>query len=329
MILNWFLREIRFCIRMKRDSKIVIFGGNGLLGSAVCRVLERQEFDNILKPRSSEVDLLESKDVASFLDRERPEYIFMLAGLVGGIAGNKSRPADFLYENSVMILNLLDGIRKFCSGAKILYVGSTCIYPRDNPQPICEDRFMAGKLEESNKGYAVAKGLGVVGCELYRKQYNTDVICAMPTNLYGLSDNYDLKNGHMIPGLIKKFLNSKTSGEKVTLWGSGRPRREALYSEDCADALVYLMENYSSSGIINVGTGFDYSIKEFAEIINGEIGADAGTVEWDTSKPDGTLEKRTDIARLKEIYPEYNPRSLAEGVCEILKNKKEVERILA
>ena len=313
---------------MEKGSNIVIFGGSGLVGSAVTRVLKRKGFENVKTPRSKEVDLLDRDSVESYLERERPEYVFMIAGLVGGILGNKARPADFLYQNSMMILNLLEGIKKVSSNTKILYIGSTCIYPRDNPQPINEDRFMKGALEETNKGYAVAKGTGVVACQLYRQQYGIDAICAMPTNMYGINDTYDLENGHMIPGLIKKFLLAKEKGEKIVLWGTGSPRREALYSEDCADALIYLMNNYSSEQIVNIGTGFDYSIKEFAEIINGEIGADADAVEWDTSKPDGTFEKRTDIARLKEIYPEYNPRSLAEGVREVLKNEREVERIL-
>jgi len=186
---------------------------------------------------------------------------------------------------------------------------------------------MSGKLEESNKGYAVAKGLGVVACQLYRKQYDIDTICAMPTNLYGPNDNYDLENGHMLPSLIKKFLDAKEKSGDVTLWGTGSPRREALYSEDCADALVYLMENYSSDEIVNVGTGFDYSIKEFAEIINEKVGADVA-IKWDSSKPDGTFEKRTDISRLKKIYREFTTRGLRDGLDEILSNGREVKRIL-
>jgi len=252
---------------MRKDSKIIVFGGNGLLGSAVCRVLEKKGHGNVVDPRSSEVDLLERVGVEEFLKKEDSEYIFMLAGLVGGIAGNAARPADFLYENSMMILNLLESIKNFSLKSKILYVGSTCIYPKDNLQPIHEKRFMCGKLEETNKGYAVAKGLGVVACQMYRKQYGVDAICAMSTNMYGLNDNYNLENGHMIPGLIKKFLDAKENSKDVTLWGSGNPRREALYSEDCAGALVYLMENCSSSDIVNIGTGLDYSIKEFAYIL--------------------------------------------------------------
>lgn len=311
---------------MKPDSKILILGGSGLLGSAINRVLRDKCYSNILTPRSSEVNLMGPEKIEKYLSENKPDHIFMVAGLVGGIVGNKSRPADFLYQNSMMILNLLEAIRKTSPESKLLFTGSTCIYPKENPQPINEDRFMAGKLEETNKGYAVAKGMGVVACQMYREQYGIDAICAMPTNLYGLNDTYDLENGHMIPSLIKKFLDAKVSREKVVLWGSGKPRREALYSEDCADALIYLMENYSSPEIVNIGTGFDYSIKEFADIIGSEAGAEV-EVEWDDSKPDGTFEKRTDISRLRKIYPEYAPRSLRRGVQEILGNKEELERI--
>ena len=169
--------------------------------------------------------------------------------------------------------------------------------------------------------------MGVVACELYREQYGIDAISCMPTNLYGLNDNYDLENGHMIPSLIKRFLLAKDTGEKVVLWGSGKPRREALFSDDCADALVYLMENYSSKDIVNIGTGFDYSIKEFADIISDAVGVDV-MAEWDKSKLDGTFEKRTDISRLKKIYPGFEPRDLEDGVRKILSNEKEVDRIL-
>lgn len=312
---------------MNEKSKIVIFGGNGLLGSAIKRELIKKKYNNILFPRSKEVNLLEKKEIEEYLLKEKPDYIFMVAGLVGGIQGNSQRPADFLYQNTIMILNLLEAIKNNSPKSKILFTGSTCIYPKENPQPINEDRFMAGKLEETNKGYAVAKGTGVVACQLYRKQYNIDAICAMPTNLYGFNDNYDLENGHMIPGLIKKILLAKEKGKEVTLWGTGNPRREALYSDDCADALIYLMENYSSEQIINIGTGFDYSIKEIAQIIKKEIEWN-GEIKWDLKKPDGTFEKRTDIQRLKSIYPNFNPRSLSKGVQEIINNKEQLNRIL-
>lgn len=312
---------------MEKNSKIVIFGGSGLLGGAVRKVLKRRDFNNVKCPSSSEVDLLERKEVETYLENEKPEYVFMLAGLVGGIIGNRTRPAEFLYVNSMMILNLLDGIKKCSSKSKLLYVGSTCIYPRENPQPINESRFLCGAPEETNKGYAVAKGLGVVACQLYRKQYEIDAICAMPTNLYGIGDTYDLENGHMIASMIKKFLLARERGDNVVLWGTGVARREALYNEDCADALIYLMTNYSSENIVNIGTGIDYSIVEFADIIGGAIGNKAET-EWDRSKPDGMLEKRTDISRLMKIYPEFNPRGLKDGISDILSNEEEVKRIL-
>jgi len=313
---------------MEKNSKILILGGRGLLGSAIKRVLEKQRYQNILTPRSSELDLLEKKDVEKYLKKENPRFIFMVAGLVGGILGNKTKPADFLYQNSMMILNLLEAVKKICPNAKILFTGSTCIYPKENPQPINEERFMTGKLEETNKGYAVAKGVGVVACQLYKKQYHLDTICAMPTNLYGLNDNYDLKNGHMIPSLIKKFLLAKEKGQKIVLWGTGISRREALYSEDCADALIYLMNNYSSEKIVNIGTGFDYSIKEFANMIGDELGIDS-QICWDKTKPDGTFEKRTDIQRLKLIYPNFNPRGFKKGLRDILNNEQEIKRILS
>ena len=313
---------------MEKDSKILILGGNGLLGSAINRELKKHDYQKILSPRSYEVNLLDKNSINSFLKVENPEYIFMVAGLVGGIMGNKKRQADFLYQNSIMILNLLESAKENSLGSKILYTGSSCIYPRENPQPIKEERFMKGELEETNKGYAVAKGMGIVAGQLYREQYGLNTISAMPTNLYGLNDTYDLENGHMIPGLIKKFLLAKRDGEDITLWGTGNPRREALYSEDCADALIYLMKNYSSPEIVNIGTGFDYSIKEFAEILKKELKINVN-LKWDLSKPDGTFEKRTDISRLKNIYLKFSPRSFEKGLSEIINNKDELKRILS
>lgn len=311
---------------MDENSKILILGGSGLLGSAINRTLINQGFENILLPRRKELNLLERKDVGNYLRENKPEYVFMAAGLVGGIEANRNKPADFLYQNSMMILNLLECVKNENPQSKILYPGSTCIYPRENPQPINEERFLSGKLEETNKGYAIAKIMGITACQTYNKQYGLETICVQPTNLYGPKDNYNLETGHMIPSLIKKILLAKENKEKINLWGTGTPRREALYSEDCADAIVYLMENYNSSDIINIGTGFDYSIKEFAGIIQRELGDD-NPIEWDLSKPDGTFEKRTDIQKLKQIYPEYNPRSFREGLKDLFSNEKEIKRI--
>jgi GDP-L-fucose synthase len=312
---------------MEKDSKILILGGSGLLGSAISRVLNKKGYRNVSSPKSSEVNLLEKDSIDCYLKNEKPEYIFMVAGLVGGIMENKKRQADFLHKNTMMVLNLLESLKNNSPKSKLLYTGSTCIYPKENPQPINEERFMKGELEETNKGYSIAKIWGIIGCQLYREQYGLETICAMPTNLYGLNDNYDLERGHMIPTLIKKFLLAKEKGEKVVLWGSGNPRREALFSEDCADALIYLMKNYSSKEIINIGTSFDYSIKEFANIIQKKIGVEID-IKWDSSKPDGVFEKRTDISRLKKIYPTYKPRNFEEGLAELLSNEKEIKKIL-
>ncbi len=312
---------------INKYSKVAVFGGSGLLGSAIVRELKRRGYTNITVMRSKDLNLLHQCDVQTYFQNNSYDAVFMTAGLVGGIVGNQKRNADFLYQNATMILNLLEAIKNTTPQTKVLYTGSTCIYPKENPQPISEDRFLAGKFEETNKGYAMAKSLGVVACELYSKQYGMNCISVMPTNLYGPNDNYDLENGHMIPSLIKKFSIAKRDGTDVTLWGSGKPRREALYTDDCADAIVHLMENYNGRDIVNIGTGFDYSIKEFAEIIADEVGY-TGTVYWDTSKPEGVFEKRTDITRLKKLYPEYKPRSLREGVRALLSNEKELRRIL-
>ncbi len=303
---------------MKANSKISVFGGTGLVGSSLLRELKKQNYFNIDAPRSKDLNLLDKIQVDNYFKTQEPEFVFMVAGLVGGIYGNLKRPADFLYQNSLMILNIMEAIKNFSPKTKILFTGSTCIYPKENPQPIKEERFMAGPLEETNKGYAVAKGLGVVAGQLYRKQYNINAIAVMPTNMYGPNDTYDLENGHMLPSLIKKFVEAKKNKSELTFWGTGNPRREALYVDDTADACIYLMNNYNEPEIVNIGTGFDYSIKEFITILE-EVIAYKGKINWDRSKPDGTLEKRTDISRLKKIMPEFSPRSFQDGLKETLK----------
>jgi len=303
---------------MNSNSKITVFGGSGLVGSSLVRCLTKQGYSDVSAPKSSEVDLLNKPRVEEYFKTKQPEFVFMVAGLVGGVYGNMTRPADFLYKNSIMILNIMEAIKDYSPQTKILYTGSTCIYPKENPQPINEDRFMAGKLEETNKGYAVAKGLGVVACELYRKQYNINAISVMPTNMYGPNDTYDLQNGHMIPSLIQKFVNAKKDGTPLVFWGTGTPRREALYVDDTADACIYLMNNYNEAEIVNIGTGFDYSIKKFIAILE-EVMDYKADISWDATKPDGTMEKRTDITRLKQIMPSFAPRSFAEGAKETLK----------
>ena len=300
-------------------KKIAVFGGTGMLGSSIVRQLRKKGFKNILAPsRKENFDLLKKEDVENFFRKESPDGVFMVAGLVGGILANNTRQADFLFQNSMMILNVIEALKTYSPKTKLLYTGSTCIYPKENPQPINENRFMTGPLEETNKGYAVAKGMGIIACQLYRKQYGINAVAAMPTNLYGPNDNYDLNNSHFIAAMIQKFVNAQKDGTELVFWGTGKPKREALFVDDCADACIYLMENYNEPEIVNIGTGFDHSIREYIEIAEKVFEFDK-EIKWDASKPDGTYEKRTDIALLKSIIPDYNPRPFEEGLKEVLK----------
>jgi len=304
---------------MDKENKIAVFGGTGMLGSSIVRQLKIKGYEKIIAPsRKVGIDLLKREDVENFLQSEKPDNVFMVAGLVGGILANNTRQADFLYQNSMMILNVLEALKTYSTGTKLLYTGSTCIYPKENPQPINENRFMTGQLEETNKGYAVAKGMGIVACQLYRIQYGINAIEAMPTNLYGPNDNYDLTNSHFIAAMVQKFVNAQRDGTELVFWGTGKPRREALYVDDCADACIYLMEHYDKPEIVNIGTGFDHSIKEYIEIAEKVFEFDK-EIKWDITKPDGTFEKRTDITYLKSIMPEYNPRPFEVGLKEVLK----------
>lgn len=303
---------------MKAEDKIAVFGSTGMLGSSVVRRLKAQGYTNILEiSRKTGVDLLNKSSVDNFFKENKPKYAFMVAGLVGGILANNTKQADFLYQNAMMILNVIESLKNFSPDTKLLYTGSTCIYPKENPQPINENRLLMGPLEETNKGYAIAKILGIFACELYSKQYGINAICAMPTNMYGPNDNYDLENSHFIPALIIKLLNAKKTGTAPVFWGTGKPRREALYVDDCADALIYLMNNYNNTKIVNIGTGFDYSIREYVSIASEIIGY-KGDILWDTTKPDGMYEKRTDITYLKSIMPDFNPRPFEVGLRDVL-----------
>ncbi len=304
---------------MKINDKIVVFGGNGMLGSSVVRMLRKQGYNNIITvSKGDKCDLLIQERVNDFFKDTKPDYAFMVAGLVGGIQANNTRQADFLYQNALMILHVLESLKNYSPNTKLLFTGSTCIYPKENPQPINENRFMMGPLEETNKGYAVAKGMGIVGCQLYRMQYGINAISVMPTNMYGPNDNYNVETGHFIGALVIKMLNAKKTGVPPTFWGTGKPRREALYVDDCADALIYLMKNYNKPEIVNIGTGFDYSIKEYVEIAKKIIGYE-GEIKWDTTKPDGMYEKRTDISYLLSLMPEYKPRTFEQGLKDVIK----------
>jgi GDP-L-fucose synthase len=223
-----------------------------------------------------------------------------------------------------MILHVLESLKKYSPQTKILFTGSTCIYPKENPQPINEKRFMMGLLEETNKGYAIAKGMGIVACELYRDQYGINAISAMPTNMYGPNDNYNIETGHFIAALIIKMVNAKKNGAPPVFWGSGKPRREALYVDDCADALIYLMNNYNEPDHVNIGTGFDYSIKEYVDIASNILNY-KGEIKWDSSRPDGMYEKRTDISFLKSLMPDYKARAFEQGMKDVLKISFDIE----
>jgi GDP-L-fucose synthase len=306
-------------MKMKQNDKIVVFGGNGMLGSSVVRGLNKSGYNNIVKvSKGDKCDLLNLESLNEFFKSEKPDYAFMVAGLVGGIQANNTRQADFLYQNAIMILNVLESLKNFSPNTKLLFTGSTCIYPKENPQPINENRFMMGPLEETNKGYAVAKGMGIIGCQLYRQQYGINAISAMPTNMYGPNDNYNIETGHFIGALVIKMMNAKKNNQPPTFWGTGKPRREALYVDDCADALIFLMNNYDKPEIVNIGTGFDNSIREYVEIAQRLIGFN-GEIKWDLSKPDGMYEKRTDISYLKSLMPDYKPRTFEQGLKDVLK----------
>ncbi len=282
---------------MEKESKIYIAGHRGMVGSAIHRKLQEKGFTNFVVKTSKELDLRNQQAVSDFFQNEKPQYVFMAAAKVGGIIANNTYRADFLYENLAIQNNVIHSSYEN-KVTKLMFLGSSCIYPKMAPQPLKEDYLLSGFLEETNEPYAIAKIAGIKLCEAYRTQYGCDFISVMPTNLYGPNDNYDLQNSHVLPAMIRKFHEAKTHGsESVTLWGTGSPMREFLYADDLAEACVYLMENYSEPEFINVGTGKDVTIKELAETVNKIIGFE-GKLVWDTSKPDGTPRKLMDVSKL-------------------------------
>ncbi len=282
---------------MDKKSKIFVAGHRGMVGSAIWRELERLEFARLIGRTRQELDLLDRAAVDQFYAETKPELVFVAAAKVGGILANDQQPATFLHENLVIQNNLIDGARR--GGVKkLLFLGSSCIYPKLAPQPLKEEYLLSGPLEPTNQWYAVAKIAGIKLCEAYRRQYGCDFISAMPTNLYGPNDNYDLQNSHVLPALIRKFHEAKTAGSAtVNCWGTGSPLREFLYSDDLARACVFLMRHYSEEQFINVGYGSDVTIKELAELIRAVVGF-KGEIVWDNSKPDGTPRKLMDTSRL-------------------------------
>lgn len=285
---------------MDRDSRIFVAGARGMVGSAIIRNLEQKGFGNILKPLKSELDLLDQAGVMSFFEREKPDYVFVAAARVGGIYANNTYQGQFIYENLQIQNNVIHSA--YLAGVKkLLFLGSSCIYPRFADQPMKEEYLLTGALEPTNEPYAVAKIAGLVMCRSYRRQYGCDFISAMPTNLYGPGDNFNLESSHVIPALIRKFHEAKQGGAKeVDVWGTGNPRREFLHVDDLAEACVFLMGNYSEEMFINVGCGEDISIRDLAELIGNIIGYGGG-VRFDESKPDGTPKKLLDVSRLSAM----------------------------
>ena len=298
---------------MKCEGKIYVAGHRGMVGSALVRRLQRSGYDNILTRTHAELDLLNQAETHAFLAQERPDFIFIAAAIVGGIQANNSLRADFIYQNMMVEANLIHGA--WLAGVqRLCFLGSSCIYPRDCPQPIKEDYLLTGPLEPTNEPYAIAKIAGIKLCESYNRQHGTQYFSTMPTNLYGPNDNYDLANSHVLPSLIRKAHEAKQRGEKeFVVWGSGKPRREFLYVDDLADACVFLMEQGVTDGFYNIGAGEDVTIRELAEAVMSVVGL-SGTIVFDATKPDGTPRKLLDVSFLRDIG--WQARiSLREGIA--------------
>lgn len=285
---------------MEKDKKIFVAGHRGLAGSAIMRELAKRGYTNIVTRTHAELELLDTDAVHAFFQSEKPQYVFLAAARVGGIFANKTYPADFFRENILVQTNVLH--EAHLSGVeKLLFLGSSCIYPKLAPQPIKEEYLMTGPLEETNSGYALAKIAGIEMCQAYRRQFGSNFIAVMPTNLYGPNDNFDLERAHVLPALLRRFHEAKVSNApSVTVWGSGSPKREFLHADDLGSASVHLMETYNDPAIVNIGTGEDISIKEVAEMVKKTVGY-GGEIVWDTSKPDGTPRKLLDVSKLHEL----------------------------
>lgn len=302
---------------MERHARIFVAGHRGLVGSAIMRRLRQEDCSNLITRTRRDLDLTSQTDVDRFFHQERPEYVFLAAAKVGGILANSTYPADFIRDNLTIQSNVIDAAHRH-GVKKLLFLGSSCIYPKFCAQPIREEYLLTGELEPTNESYAVAKIAGIKMCEAYNRQYGTNFISVMPTNLYGPGDNFDLTTSHVLPALIRKFHEAKVSGApQVSVWGTGSPRREFLHVDDLADACVYLMRNYDGSEIINIGVGEDLSIRELADLIRKVVGYE-GELRFDSSKPDGTPRKLLDVSRLHGLG--WRARiSLAAGIRETYK----------
>lgn len=285
---------------MDQNAKIFVAGHRGMVGSAIVRRLQRAGYQNVITRARQELDLLSQQAVHDFLRSERPDYLFIAAAKVGGIQANNVYRADFIYQNLMIEANLIHGAH-LAGVQKLMFLGSSCIYPKMAPQPMSEDVLLTGPLELTNEPYAIAKIAGIKMCEAYNAQYGRDYISVMPTNLYGVNDNYDLNNSHVLPALIRKTHEAKMRGDQeLVVWGTGTPMREFLYADDLADACVFLMEQGYSGPLVNIGTGTDVTIRELAETVTRVLGF-TGTLRFDTSKPDGTPRKLMNVSRLTQL----------------------------
>jgi GDP-L-fucose synthase len=285
---------------MDKNSKIYVAGHRGLAGSAIFRQLENDGYKNLIVRTHSELDLTDFKKVEEFFSKEKPEYVFLAAAKVGGIGDNNAHPAIFIRENLMIQTNVIDNAHKY-GVKKLLFLGSSCIYPKFADQPIKESSLLSGELESTSKAYAIAKIAGIVMCQSYTKEYGMNTISVMPSNLYGPNDNFNLETSHVLPALIRKFDDAKNNGEKeVILWGTGSPKREFLYSDDLARACIFLMNSYNSPDILNIGTGEDISIFDLAQIIKKCVGY-SGQIVWNKSHPDGTPKKLMDVSKINSL----------------------------
>lgn len=313
---------------MNKDSKIYVAGHNGMVGSAIVRGLKKEGYNNLILKSHRELDLTRQIDVEDFFNKEKPEYVFLAAAKVGGIGANSAALADFMYENMILEMNVINAAWK--NGCKKLeFLGSSCIYPRMAAQPIKEEYLLTGELEKTNEAYALAKISGLKYCEFLNKQYGTDYISVMPTNLYGPNDNYHPEHSHVLPALIRRFHEAKISGLKeVTCWGDGSPLREFLYVDDLAELCVYLMNNYSGNETVNAGTGKEISIKDLTKLVAKIVGYN-GEIKWDTTKPNGTPRKLLDVSKAEKLGWKYKTE-LEDGIKlayeDFLNNSMRTER---
>ncbi len=297
---------------MDKSGKIYVAGHRGLVGSAIVRKLKEKGYNNIVVRDHKDLDLRDQYKTREFFELERPDYVFLAAAKVGGIYANATYPADFIYDNLAIEVNVIKAAYDF-GVKKLLFLGSSCIYPKFAPQPIKEEYLLSGYLEPTNEAYAIAKIAGLKMCQYFNQQYGTNYISVMPTNLYGPNDNFDLENSHVLPALIRKFHEAKVNNKPyVEVWGTGSPRREFLYVDDLADACVFLMEEYNGNDVINIGTGEDITIRELAELIKRIVGYN-GEIKFDTSKPDGTPRKLLDVSKLRKLGWRHKV-SLEEGI---------------